>query len=183
MSGAPGSGKTTLSRLLATSLNGVAIDHDLLKTFFLDSALPFDQSGRLTYRLQWVLAADFLRQGHRAVVVDSPCNFAEILDRGAAVAREHGCAYRYVECRVAVEDVALLDERIRGRAPLRSQRTGVARPPADSRVVQGADYDALFRKWIEHPARPESAIVVDSTRSPEESLAFVLKQIAEDSDG
>jgi predicted kinase len=183
MSGAPGSGKSTMSRLLARSLNGVVIDHDLLKSFFLDSDLTFEQSGRLAYRLNWVLAADLIRQGRRAVIVDSPCNFSEILDRGAALAREHGYAYRYVECRVGVGDVGLLDRRIRGRAPLRSQRTGVGRPPPDAkRGGSEPDYDALFRKWIENPCRPEgNVIVVDSTCSPEEGLDFVLGQIAKES--
>jgi predicted kinase len=147
MSGAPGSGKSTLSRLLAQSLDGVVIDHDLLKSFFLDSDMAFERSGRLAYRFQWVLAADLIRQGRRVVIVDSPCNFAEILERGTALAREHGYGYRYVECRVGADDVGLLDRRIQGRPPLRSQRTGVGRPPADAcRVGQGGDYDALFRK-------------------------------------
>jgi predicted kinase len=184
MSGAPGSGKSTLSRLMAQSLDGVIIDHDLLKSFFLDSDVAFDRAGRLAYRLQWVLAADLLGQGRRAVVVDSPCNFAEILERGATIASEHGAAYRYVECRVSVDDVALLDRRIQGRVAMRSQRTGVGRPPGDAQVVgQGPDYDALFRKWIEHPCRPEGdIIVVDSTQSPEEGLDYVLKQIGQDSE-
>jgi predicted kinase len=183
MSGAPGSGKSTLSHLLAQSLDGVVIDHDVLKSFFLDSDLTFEQSGRLAYRLNWVLAADLIRQGRRVVIVDSPCNFAEILDRGTALAREHGYEYRYVECRVGVGDVGVLDRRIQGRPPLRSQRTGVGRPPADAnRVGQRAEYDALFRKWIENPCRPEGDVIaVDSTRSPDEGLDFVLKQLAKDS--
>jgi len=38
--------------------------------------------------------------------------------------------YKYVECRV--EDVELLDRRLRGRAPVRSQRSGVSPPPPDA---------------------------------------------------
>ncbi|KAI0447707.1 hypothetical protein F4803DRAFT_545764 [Xylaria telfairii] len=179
MSGPPGSGKSTLARLLARAINGVVINHDLIKAFFLESSFSFQDSSRLTYRLDWALAEDMIQQG-RSVIIDSVCNYDEVLDRGTALAEKYGCTYRYVECRV--EDMDLLDRRLRDRTPLRSQRTGVNEPPLDSLAngmganVEGA---ALFEKWM-NPRRPDDAaehIAVDSTRPLEECLVAILERL------
>jgi predicted kinase len=180
MSGPPGSGKSTLARLLARSIDGIVMNHDLIKAFFLESShLPFQESAKLAYRLDWVLAEDMMQQG-RSVVVDSVCNYDEVLERGTALARKYGYVYRYVECRV--EDLDLLNRRLRARISLRSQRTGVNKPPLDSAsnaTETDEDSAALFRKWM-NPRRPGDAkvlIVVDSTHPPEECLQSVLKQL------
>ena len=99
MSGAPGSGKSTLGNLLAQSLNGIVIDHDLIRSFFLSASIPVSQSAKLSYNFQWVLASDILKQG-RSVVIDSTCNYEETLDQGMALAKQRGAEYKYVECRV-----------------------------------------------------------------------------------
>ncbi|KAE9380805.1 ABC transporter [Stipitochalara longipes BDJ] len=183
MSGAPGSGKSTLAALLARTLNGVVIDHDLLRSFFLSTSIPFQESAKLSYDFQWVLALDLLKQ-ERSVIIDSTCNFDQTLEQGMKLAREFGVEYRYVECRV--RDIELLDRRLQERVPQRSQRTGVSKPPIDAGGGSGKrdeDYCKLFEKWIEHPCRPEhDAIIVDSTKSPEECLEYVLKQIVTSSE-
>ncbi|RWA15038.1 hypothetical protein EKO27_g126 [Xylaria grammica] len=179
MSGPPGSGKSTLARLLARSIDGVVINHDLIKDFFLDSSFSFQDSARLTYRLDWALAEDMIQQG-RSVVVDSVCNYEEVLARGTALAERYGYAYWYVECRI--ENLEALDRRLHARVPLRSQRAGVNEPPPDS-VINitgvGEDSAALFRKWMD-PRRPDDTnvlIIVDSTRGPEECLKAVIKRL------
>jgi predicted kinase len=178
MSGAPDSGKSTMANLLAQSIDGVVINHDLIKSFFLENDNPSDQSAKLTYRFQWILAEDIIKQG-RTVIIDSTCNYKETLDQGTALARQHGYDYRYVECRVGVDDIDLLEGRLLNRVSLRSQRKGVNSPPPDaSHTRHSEDYRALFKRWIENPCRPASgAIVVDSTSSPEKCLDYILKQI------
>ncbi|KAJ2970791.1 hypothetical protein NUW58_g9591 [Xylaria curta] len=179
MSGPPGSGKSTLARLLARAINGVVINHDLIKAFFLESSFSFQDSAKLTYRLDWVLAEDMIQQG-RSVVIDSVCNYEEVLERGMALAEKYGYVYRYIECRL--QDLELLDQRLRTRIPLRSQRTGVNSPPPDSPsngAVVAEDGAALFRKWM-NPRRPDDAavvITVDSTRGPEECLENIMKRL------
>jgi predicted kinase len=181
MSGCPGSGKSTLSALLATAIDAVVIDHDLLRSFFLDNELTFDHSGRLAYRLQTTLASAFAKQG-RSVIIDSPCNHHDALDPPIMLARELGFEYVYVECRMPVEQLALLDERLRSRQPQRCQRTGVGRPPADSgaETADESAYRELFEKWVNRPCRPEgdvSMIAVDTMGRPEECLQEVLTKI------
>jgi predicted kinase len=178
MSGAPGSGKTTTAKLLAKAIDAVIIDHDLLKTFFLDVDVAFGQSGKLAYRFQWVLAEEMIKQG-RNVIVDSTCNYEDTLNSGITLAQKYNCNYKYIECRVKVDDIDLLDQRLRSRTPLRSQRTGVDRPPLDSSIINGTDYHALFRRWIENPCRPsgDTVVVFSSTSTPQQNLEFILEQI------
>ncbi|KAK8064420.1 ATP-binding protein [Apiospora phragmitis] len=119
MSGAPGGGKSTMARLLQRSIGGLVLDHDIIRSSLLEdySNVPFDQVARSAYRLQWAMAEQAVKQG-LIVIVDSVCNYQEALDQGSALAKTHGYAYWYVECRV--EDLTLLDERLRTRKPMRS---------------------------------------------------------------
>ncbi|KAI4868838.1 P-loop containing nucleoside triphosphate hydrolase protein [Hypoxylon rubiginosum] len=144
MSGAPGSGKSTIARLLGNSISGVVIDHDIFRSTLLESDVPFDQAARIAYQLQWALARDVMKQGC-SVIIDSTCNFQQVLDQGSALAQQHGFAYWYVECKV--QDVDLLDQRLRTRDPMTSQRTGVDCPPAAAQSARaGEDSRALFKK-------------------------------------
>ena len=110
-------------------------------------------------------------------IMDSNCNFQEVLDQGYAIAEQHGFGYWHVEYRV--EDLDLLDERLQVRKPMKSQRTGVDRPPeATSAAREGEDSRAQFRKWIDAPCRPgRNVIVVDSTSGPETGRDYILEQI------
>ncbi|KAI3395703.1 hypothetical protein diail_926 [Diaporthe ilicicola] len=182
MSGAPGSGKSSLANLLArhSLINGVAINHDVIKSFFLDNGNAFQKSAELTYSLQWVLTRDLLRQG-RNVIVDSTCNHQETLDQGTALAQKHGYDYIYIECRMSVSDIDLLEQRLHDRVALRSQRTSVDAELTDADGAHRKSHgDALarYKTWIESPVRPASnAIIVDSTSSITDCLEHALKQM------
>lgn len=181
MSGAPGSGKSTLANLLAqhSSINGVVINHDLIKSCFLDNGITFQKSAELTYNLQWVLAGDLLRQG-RNVIVDSTCNYQETLNQGTALARRHGYDYAYVECVMSINDICMLEQRLRGRVALRSQRTSVDAEPGDvdaDHSSSGGDALARYKTWIESPVRPDSVIAVDATGSQADCLSSALSQL------
>lgn len=190
MSGAPGSGKSTTAGLLGQALHAVVIDHDLIKSTLLDdgSGISFEQAARSAYRLDWALAEAMMKQGW-SIIIDSTCNFKDILDQGTRLARLYGHEYWYVECRVRVSDIAMLDQRLRGRVPLRSQRAGVDRAPMDVSAVDvgagshtGEDSRELFRRWIENPCRPDAearvyVVAVDSTASPAERRDCVLERM------
>jgi predicted kinase len=180
MSGAPGSGKSTMARLLRRSIGGVVIDHDVLRSTLLDGPdIPFDQAAKYAYQLQWTLAEDIMKQG-LDLIVDSTCNFQQVLDQGSALAKQYGHAYWYVECKV--QDVDLLNQRLRARDPMTSQRAAVDCPPPAAAAAHGyrgdQDSRALFRTWIENPCRPEDrTVIVDSTGNPEMLRDFILKEI------
>jgi predicted kinase len=177
MSGAPGSGKSTVARLLGPSIGGLVIDHDLLRSRLLDDKVPFYEAAKLAYGLQWALAKDFMDQGYN-VIIDSTCNFAEVLNQGSACAKQHSHAYWYVECNV--QDINLLDERLRTRVPITSQRTGVDCPPPAAAAAGGArdNERALFRTWMKDPCRPkDNAVIVESTGDPKLLRDEILKRI------
>jgi predicted kinase len=178
MSGAPGSGKSTMSRLLRNSLGGVVIDHDILRSPLLEFKVPFDQAAKQAYQIQWRLAQDFSKQGIN-IIIDSPCNFQQALDEGSTCAKQFGYTYWYVECQV--RDIDQLDQRLQKRVPMTSQRTGIERPPA-AMYGDGAQGDedscALFQKWIKTPCRPtDNVIIVDSTGDLSMLREQILKQI------
>ncbi|KAI1878342.1 uncharacterized protein JN550_000524 [Neoarthrinium moseri] len=176
MSGAPGAGKSTVANLLSQSIDGVVVNHDLLKSFFLGHGFSFVRSAELAYDLDWVVAEDIINQ-RRSVIIDSVCNHQPVLDNGMALARRYGYEYRYVWCQIG--DFSLLDQRLRDRTPLRSQRTGLDSPPPDAGPVAAEqDHIALFKKWSE-PRRPDKGfvIVVDSAQAPAESVGYILREL------
>ena len=73
----------------------------------------------------------------------------------------------------------MLDQRLQNRVSLTSQRTAIDHPPAAAQGTLGnEDAKALFRKWIEHPCRPDgNFIIVDSTRNPEMLRDEILERI------
>jgi predicted kinase len=183
MSGAPGSGKSTLAKSLAESLNGLVISHDFVKSFFLENEISFEQSAALTYGFQWALAKEFIAQGQIVIIIDSTCNYPQTLEQGETLARLCNYEYAYVECRA--NSLELLEERLKSRVTMRSQRRGINEGPVDAigaRHIE--DSRALFQRWIENPCRPASGvIVVNSTNSVGDSLEYVLKQLAISTNG
>ncbi|KAI9162833.1 Adenylyl-sulfate kinase [Paramyrothecium foliicola] len=176
MAGVPGSGKSTMANLLQKSLSGLVIDHDILRSSLLeDSIEPFSQVAKRAYRLQWTLAGEVMKQGFN-VIIDSPCNHQIGLDEGIALAERHGFTHWYVECRV--EDIDLLDERLLARKPMRSQRTGVGRPPEAAGNSHKDDPAKLFKHWMDNPCRPtQNAIIVDSSGGLEKNRDGILETI------
>ncbi|KAH7328090.1 ATP-binding protein [Stachybotrys elegans] len=176
MSGPPGSGKSTMARMLQRSLGGLVIDHDVIRSSLLQD-LDFDRAAKQAYALQWALAEEALKQGLN-VFVDCVCNYQQVLDHGAALAERHGCTYWYVECRV--DSIDVLDQRLRARKPMRCQRTSVdVFPDAAQDQRKGQDPRAMFTKWMEKPVRPDSnVIIVDSSGSLEDARDHILQSIS-----
>lgn len=176
MAGAPGSGKSTVANLLAQSINGVVISHDLIKSFFLENDICFEKASKLTYDFDWVLAEDLIKQG-RNVIIDSTCYYEQIVEQGSALARKYGLAYEYIECKVG--DLEVLDGRLRSREPMRSQRAAIDRPPPDATADRHkGDQRALFKQKFENSIRPPGDyLIVDSTDSREECLGHILKHL------
>ncbi|KAI6764234.1 hypothetical protein HG530_008023 [Fusarium avenaceum] len=183
MSGAPGSGKSTVARLLRPNIDGIIIDHDVLRSSLPEPGIiSFDQAAKQAYHLQWAQAQDFISQGVGSVIIDSTCNYPEVLEQGTSPAARHSYTYWYVECKVA--DIELLDRRMRARQPMASQRSAVECSPVAAQgngARVGEDARALFTRWIESPCRPENdscVIIVDSTSSLDKLREQILKRFS-----
>lgn len=177
MSGVPGAGKTTVATALGQRLGAVVIDHDVTKSALLAAQVPADIAGGVSYAVLNALARHLLSQGH-SVIFDSPCLYAELLQRGQHLAQEAGAAYRYIEC--VVNDIAELDRRLRSRERMPSQVAGVwSAPTAGSGKTQTGEQ--MFRDWMANMKRPAMPFLVLDTMLPHEhsiatALAYVFNQ-------
>jgi len=175
MSGAPGSGKSTIARSLAPLIGAVVIDHDITKTALLDWDIPVEAAGRASYGVLDALARDLLSQG-RSVIFDSPCFYADLLERGLSLARAFGARYRYIEC--VVTDTEMLDRRLQARDTQRSQRRGIAIPPVDVGDVDVLSKEAIHKQQLENTKRPSDACLsLDTTMALETCIRQCLDYV------
>lgn len=152
-------------------MGSVIIDHDVLRSTVLSASdRSFDEAARLAYGLQWALVDDMLKQGV-SVIIDSTCYHSEVAKRGKDLADQHGYLYCYVELGTEVKDIELVDQRLRSRRPMASQRSAVDCPPAaalEHGARAGEDGREDFVKWM-RPCRPDTGsctIIVDATKDP-----------------
>lgn len=124
MSGFPGSGKSTLSKEIAKHTKAVVIDHDVVKTGLIEGLeleeLKVDPKrvGGAAYHMEWSLVDFYLSQGH-SVILDSPCLYEVMVDKGTALADKHNVKYKYVEC--VLNDIHELNYRLRHRERMITQ--------------------------------------------------------------
>ncbi|WP_329005119.1 AAA family ATPase [Kribbella sp. NBC_00709] len=161
MSGVPGAGKSTIAHHVGSRYGAIVVDLDVIRSAVLDGGVTVEGSGPAAYSAVYALTRSLLDQG-TSVVIDSPCGYDQILTTGLEIAGERGIAYKYVES--WTDDLTLIDNRLRTRAPMRSQRRAVGLHAAD---LGDADTDGeqLFRTWIQRTKRPaEGYLQVDATK-------------------
>ncbi|WP_058763466.1 AAA family ATPase [Exiguobacterium chiriqhucha] len=136
MSGFPGSGKSTLSREIARRLDAVIVDHDVTKTALLESTSqhPLDAAlaGKIAYDLDWAIV-EFQLSLARNVILDSPCLYDMMIERGLTITANSGATYRYIEC--LVDDVDVINRRLRERDRKLSQIRSVSPENFDRTVA------------------------------------------------
>jgi predicted kinase len=161
MSGVPGSGKSTIARHVGARYGAIVVDLDIVRSAVLDGGVPVEDSGRAAYPTVYALTRSLLDQGF-SVVIDSPCQYEEIVATGQEIAGKRGAAYRYVEC--CTDDLTVIDSRLRARVPMRSQRRGVSAPPIDLGEADTSGEQA-FRGWLTATKRPpQGYLQVDATK-------------------
>lgn len=99
MSGLPGSGKSTLARAIAMNTGAIVVDLDIVKSSILKSYngnIDFKFAGKVAYDILFSLADYYLSQG-RSVIIDTPCIYPEILEKGSALCNKYSTVHKYVE--------------------------------------------------------------------------------------
>ncbi|STO08312.1 AAA family ATPase [Exiguobacterium aurantiacum] len=163
LSGFPGSGKSTLSREIARRLDAVIVDHDVTKTALLESTAqhPLDPAltGKIAYDIDWALVEFNLSLG-RNVMLDSPCLYDVMIDRGLAIAANSGATYRYIEC--LVDDIDEINRRLRERDRKLSQIEHVS--PSD------------FHQTVANSKKPPNmhTLTIDTNRPLETYIPAVI---------
>jgi len=179
MSGAPGSGKSTTAELLAREIDACIVDHDIIKSAILEDNVPFEMAGKLAYSVDWATAENVIKQ-ERSVIIDSPCNYQEIINRGYQLALKYGFTYWYIEIRADADNLDLLDARLQARVSLRSQRTSVDNPPSDAKQDPNTRNNGreIFKHWILNPYRPDNNIIIVNLEGQlEERIQYILARL------
>jgi len=121
MSGIPGAGKSTLARQICRLTNTVLLDLDIVKSAVLASFqndIDFKFAGKVAYDAIFSLAGSNLELGN-SVVIDSPCRYEVILEKGIYLAKTYGASYKFIEC--GLENLQELNRRRTMRKILPSQ--------------------------------------------------------------
>ncbi|GAA0327454.1 ATP-binding protein [Bacillus carboniphilus] len=142
MSGFPGAGKSTLARLIAENTGAIVIDHDIIKSALLDSldvSIDPKLAGKMAYQIDWSLIDLHLSQGF-SVILDSPCFYKEMIERGMDLATKHYADYKYVEC--YLNDYQEINHRLKTRKRMKSQIQQVA----------GSELD--FKRFVDSSVKP-----------------------------
>ncbi|CAI8922825.1 ATP-binding protein [Bacillus sp. IT-79MI2] len=164
MSGFPGSGKSTLSRRIAKSTGAIVIDHDIVKTALLESLetrqIETTDAGGISYEIEWALIDFHLSQGH-SVILDSPCLYTEMLEKGMKLSKKYNVKYKYVEC--YLNNIEEINNRLKKRKRMISQ-------------IEEVESEEAFKKWLDGSKRPSdfTYLIVDSGKPLEDYIDKVM---------
>lgn len=127
MAGFPGTGKSTLAKEIAKQTSCIIVDHDISKTSLMTSfqELQLDERhcGKISYEMDFALVDFYLGQG-RSVILDSPCLYDDILEKGQVLAEKHHATYKFIEC--YLDDFEEVNRRLQSRNRYISQIEKVA---------------------------------------------------------
>jgi predicted kinase len=159
MAGQPGSGKSSLARVIGHRTAAVVLDKDVLKTAILDSGIDEPRACGVAYEVFFALADHLVGQG-LAVVLDSPSFYDQIPEKGAAIAAARLVAYYFIEC-VCPDEIEHA-RRLRERSGLRSN-------PGEEALADQAQ-----------TVTPSGGhLRVDTTKPIEQTLAVALEYLGQ----
>lgn len=166
MSGQPGSGKSTLANKIAERTGAIVIDNDIIKSAILEleiGEITRDIAGKLTYNINFKLAEHYLKQ-NKNIIIDTPCRFQFIIDRGKQLGLKYGVKYKYIECHV--NNYEETEKRLKQRSKLISQ--------VDENDVDKESY----KKWLSQTVFPtDEYLKVETNQSTENYLEDCLEYI------
>ncbi|MEH7456128.1 AAA family ATPase [Bacillus sp. JJ1127] len=167
MAGFPGSGKSTLSRCIAKNTGAIVIDHDIVKTALLESfetnQIETNRTGGISYDVEWALIDFHLSLGH-SVILDSPCLYTEMVEKGEMLSKKHRVTYKYVEC--YLDNMKEINNRLKIRERMISQ-------------IEKVESEEGFKKWLDGSKRPSdfTYLIVDSGQPLEDYVDEVMTYI------
>lgn len=167
MSGYPGSGKSTLARELTKHTTAVILDHDIVKSSLIESLkgdISFNDAGKASYDIEWSLV-DYLSQGH-SVILDSPCLYTEMIDKGLALAQKLKAKYKYIEC--YLNDYKEINRRLRKRNRMAS-------------LIEEAPSEQALIKTNEKAKKPATGkiLVIDTSKPINTYITRVVEYVKE----
>jgi len=162
MRGYPGTGKSTIARLLAAALHAPLIDRDIIRKVAVDVFGNLPRVGEFSYELMFALTREQLGLG-LSVVVDTPLTYRTTFEQAQELAQTFHTPLLVVHCQFPPE---VQKRRLEGR------KGKVSKFQITS-----------WEEWEQWKARFEEfddqGCIIDTTKPLDESLAKVMHSIHE----
>ena len=160
MRGYPGTGKSTIARLLATSLHAPLIDRDIIRQVAVDHFGNVPEVGHFSYELMYALAREQLRLG-LSVVVDTPLTYRRTYEECQQIAQEFHVPILVVHCQCPPE---VQKRRLEGRKGQVS----------NFQITSWEEWERWKERFEEFE---DHGCVIDTSNPMDESLARVMRSI------
>lgn len=160
MRGFPGTGKSTIARLLSASLHAPLIDRDILRQVAVDVFGNAPQVGYFSYELMYRLACEQLKLG-LSVVVDTPLTYRQTYERCQEIAREFNTPMLVVHCQCPPE---VQKRRLEGRKG----------EVSNFQITSWEEWEQWKERFEEFD---DHGCTIDTSHPMDESLAKVMRCI------
>ncbi|HZU66222.1 MAG TPA: ATP-binding protein [Ktedonobacteraceae bacterium] len=162
MRGYPGTGKSTIARLLAASLHAPLIDRDILRQVAVDVFGNLPHVGQFSYKLMFALTREQLGLG-LSVVVDTPLTYRTTFEQAQQLAREFHTPLLVVHCQCPPD---VQKRRLEGRKGMVSE----------FQITSWEEWERWKPRFEEFD---DGGCIIDTTKPLDESLATVMHAIHE----
>ena len=162
MRGYPGTGKSTIARLLAAALQAPLIDRDVIRQAAVDLFGDLPQVGQFSYELMFALAREQLRLG-LSVVVDTPLTYRTTYDQCKELAQSFQTAMLVVHCQCPPE---VQKRRLEGRKGKVSE----------FQITSWEEWKQWKSRFEEFE---DEGCIIDTSNPMDDSLAIVMRRIHE----
>jgi predicted kinase len=162
MRGYPGTGKSTIARLLAAAFHAPLIDRDIIRQTAVDLFGNLPQVGQFSYMLLFALAREQLRLG-LSVVVDTPLTYRTTYEQCKELARAFHTPMLVVHCQCPSE---VQKRRLEGRKGKVSE----------FQITSWEQWEQWRSRFEEYE---DEGCVIDTSNPMDESLAKVMRSIHE----
>jgi predicted kinase len=163
LAGMPGTGKSTLARAIAASLNWLVLDKDIIHTTLLHAGVPMADAGVMAYKVVLKQAEDIVVLQRHSLVLDTAGRQPIILSEVNRMVKSSQARLKVIRCVLAPHMRA---RRLKGREAEAAQWT------ADLTVPEQEDI------WYAH--LPEDALMLDTSppleATLEQAITFIKAQ-------
>ncbi len=162
MRGYPGTGKSTIARLLAAALHATLIDRDVIRQTAVDLFGDLPQVGQFSYELMFALAREQLRLG-LSVVIDTPLTYRTTYEQCKVLAQSFQSVMLVVHCQCP---------------------PGIQKRRLEGRKGKVSEFQITsWEEWEQWKSRFEEfedgGCIIDTSNPMDDSLAKVMRRIRE----
>jgi predicted acetyltransferase/predicted kinase len=161
MAGLPGAGKSTLAQALGKALGWPVIDKDVILSALLPCDIPETLAQPAAYATLLALGREMVVDQGRSVILDSPASWERTVTTAQDICRDGNAEFHVILC---LADREIRNARVRARAAMLSQPTGVSR-------TAGTGVERF-------PHLPDDTIHVDTNQPIERMVRQVLDRLA-----